>query len=239
MRYLVKICYDGSAFYGSQRQNDKVTVMGIFDRCLSKVFDEEVKCVGCSRTDRGVHANEFYFHFDSSKVKDVLVIRNSLNKLLPSSIYVDDVFVVNDEFHARYSVKKKEYIYLINLGKYNPCMVNYVFQYNKGFDLIKLRKAIKLLSGTHDFESFTSGKYDDYVRNVDISFVVKNNILIIKFVSFGFLRYMIRNIVGLLLDLNEGKVNLNDITDIFELKNRSSIGKPAFPGGLYLNRVIY
>lgn len=239
MRYLVKICYDGSAFYGSQRQNDKVTVMGIFDRCLSKIFDEEVKCVGCSRTDRGVHANEFYFHFDSSKVKDVLVIRNSLNKLLPPSIYVDDVFVVNDEFHARYSVKKKEYIYLINLGKYNPCMVNYVFQYNKGIDLIKLRKAIMLLSGTHNFKSFTSGKYDDYVRNIDISFVVKNNILIIKFVSSGFLRYMIRNIVGLLLDLNEGKVDLNDITDIFELKNRSSIGKPAFPGGLYLNKVIY
>ena len=159
--------------------------------------------------------------------------------LFLQSIYVDDVLVVRDEFHARYSVKKKEYVYLINLGKYNPCMVNYVFQYNKGFDLIKLRKAIKLLSGTHDFESFTSGKYDDYVRNVDISFIVKNNILIIKFVSSGFLRYMIRNIVGLLLDLNEGKVNLNDITDIFELKNRSSIGKPAFPGGLYLNRVIY
>lgn len=239
MRYLVKICYDGSAFYGSQRQNDKVTVMGSFDKCLSKVFDEKIKCVGCSRTDRGVHANEFYFHFDSSKVKDVLVIRNGLNKLLPSSIYIDDVLVVRNEFHARYSVKKKEYVYLINLGKYNPCMVNYVFQYNKGFDLIKLRKAIKLLSGTHNFKSFTSGKYDDYVRNIDISFVVKNNILIIKFVSSGFLRYMIRNIVGLLLDLNEGKVNLNDITDIFELKNRSSIGKPAFPGGLYLNRVIY
>lgn len=239
MRYLVKICYDGSTFYGSQRQNDKVTIMGIFDRCLSKIFDKEIKCVGCSRTDRGVHANEFYFHFDSSKAKDVLIIRNSLNKLLPPSIYVDDIFVVRDEFHARYNVKKKEYVYLINLGKYNPCMVNYAFQYNKGFDLTKLRKAIKLLSGTHDFASFTSGKYDDYIRNVDISFVVKNNILIIKFVSSVFLRYMIRNIVGLLLDLNEDKVNLKDITNIFESKNRSSIGKPAFPGGLYLNRVVY
>ena len=239
MRYLVKICYDGSVFYGSQRQSDKVTVLGVFDSVLSKLFDENIKCVGCSRTDRGVHANEFYFHFDSSKVKDVLVVKNSLNKLLLSSIYVDDVSVVRDGFHARYGVKKKEYVYLINLGKYNPCMVNYVFQYNKDFDLVKLRKAIKLLSGKHDFKSFTSGEYDDYLRDVNISFVVKNNILIIKFVSSGFLRYMIRNIVGLLIDINDGKIDLKSVCDIFELKNRSIIGKPAFPGGLYLNKVVY
>ena len=239
MRYLVKICYDGSSFYGSQRQSDKNTVLGNFDEVLSKIFNETIKCIGCSRTDKGVHANEFYFHFDSLKVKDLSTLKNSLNRLLPCSLYIDDIIIVSDEFHARYSVKKKEYIYLINVGKYNPCMVNYVFQYNKTLDLVKLRKAIKKLSGKHNFMSFTSGKYDDYERNVKISFVVRGNILIIKFVSSGFLRYMIRNIVGLLLDINDGKLSLKDIDDIFASKNRSSIGKPAFPGGLYLNKVIY
>ncbi len=239
MRYLVKISYDGSGFFGSQKQKDKRTILGTFDKILTKIFNENIKSIGCSRTDKGVHANEFYFHFDSSKEKDKKKLKISLNKLIPKDIFVDEIFIIKEDLHARHSVKEKEYVYLINLGKYNPCMANYVYQYNRDFDLIKLKKALKLLSGEHDFKSFTSGKYDNYIRNVDITFKVKNNILIIKFVSSGFLRYMIRNIVGLLLDINDGKVNLKNIDNIFKLKNRQLIGKPAFPGGLYLNKITY
>lgn len=238
MRYLFKICYSGVDFFGSQKQKCKRTVLGLFENVLSKLFDEDIKCVGCSRTDRGVHANEYYFHFDSDKVKDLDLLKNSLNKLIDDDVFVDDIFSVSDEVHARYSVKEKEYIYMINMGKYNPCMCNFVLQYNKKFDLIKLRSAIRLISGEHDFQSFTSGEYDSYIRNISISFVVKNNILILKFKSSGFLRYMIRNIVGLLIDINENRVSLS-INEIFQTKNRSILGKPASPCGLYLNKVKY
>ena len=114
MRYLVNIKYDGSNFNGFQIQKNDRTIQGEITKVLNKILNDEIKIVGCSRTDAGVHANDFYFHFDSLKDLDIQKLKHSLNSLLPDDIYVKNVKLVNDEFHARYSVKDKEYKYVIN-----------------------------------------------------------------------------------------------------------------------------
>ena len=240
MRYLVNLSYDGSKFYGYQIQKNKTTVEGEIERVLSKLLNTKINSVGSSRTDRGVHSLDQYCHFDTDKKLDLRKFTHAMNGLIDKSIYIKKIIKVNDDFHARYSVYKKEYIYKINLGEYNPIEKDYVYQYNKNIDRKLLDEFILLMSGEHNFRSFTSDKdSSSYVRNVKISYKIQNKILYLKFESSGFLRYMIRNIVGLLLDINDGKKDIIDIPKIFDSKDRCSCGKKADGVGLYLNKIEF
>ena len=135
-----------------------------------------------------------------------------MNSMLDGDIYIKSINKVDDDFHARYSVKNKEYIYKINMGEYNPIDKDYILQYNKEISKETLDNFILLVSGEHDYRSFTSDKdKDSYIRNVVIDYKIEDNILILRFYSTGFLRYMIRNIVGLLLEINDGKKSNDDI----------------------------
>ena len=129
MRYLINLSYDGSSFYGYQIQNNKLTVEGELERVLSKILNEKVNTVGSSRTDKGVHALNQYCHFDTEKNINPKNLAHSLNSLVNESIYIKKIKKVNNELHARYSVVKKEYIYKINMGEYNP-LENYDRQEN-------------------------------------------------------------------------------------------------------------
>ena len=216
MRYLINLSYDGSKFYGYQVQKNKITVEGEIERVLSKLLNTKVNSVGSSRTDRGVHGMNQYCHFDTDKKLDLNKFTHAMNGLIDKSIYIKKISLVNDDFHARYSVYKKEYIYKINLGEYNPIEKDYVFQYCKNIDKKLLDEFVSLMSGMHNFRSFTSDKDNsNYDRDVKISYKIQNKVLYLKFESSGFLRYMIRNIVGLLLDISDGKKNLKDIPLIF------------------------
>ena len=126
------------------------------------------------------------------------------------------------------------------MGEYNPIDKDYILQYNKEISKETLDNFILLVSGEHDYRSFTSDKdKDSYIRNVVIDYKIEDNILILRFYSTGFLRYMIRNIVGLLLEINDGKKSNDDIKFIFDSKSRCSLGSPAPGCALYLNKVIY
>ena len=240
MRYLINLSYDGSKFYGYQVQKNQITIEGEIEKTLSKILNENINTIASSRTDRLVHANNQYCHFDYDKDLDLNKIKNSLNHLINDSIYIKDIIKVDDNFHARYNVKKKEYIYKINLGIYNPILKDYVYQYNKKISKTLINQFIKIVSGKHNFKSFTSDKNkNDYERDIKIDYKIKDDILYLRFTSTGFLRYMIRNIVGLLLDINDGKKNLSDIEKIFESKDRCSCGRCASGVGLYLNKVIF
>ena len=220
MRYKVCICYDGTNYYGFQKQKDKLTIQSELERVLSKIFNESINITGCSRTDRGVHANNFYFHFDTQKEKDTSKLVVSMNKLLPKDIYTKSISKVNNEFHARYSVISKEYIYLIDTGVYKPTLRNILLEYNKNIDVSKLEKASNYLIGTHDFKSFTSDERENTIRTIN-------------------LKYMIRNIVGLFLEINEGIKSVSDVSKILESKDRTRLGKKTESSGLYLNEVNY
>ena len=240
MRYLMNITYDGSKFYGYQIQKNKTTIEGEIEKALSKILNQNINTIGASRTDKSVHAINQYCHFDYDKELNIKKLTNSLNKLINDSVYIKKIKKVNDSFHARYDVKSKEYIYKINMGEYNPIEKDYVLQYNKSINKELLNNFIILMNGKHNFRSFTSDKdKENYERDLELSYKIQNHTLFLKFKSTGFLRYMIRNIAGLLLDINDGKKKLDDIKYIFDSKNRCSLGKCISGCGLYLNKVEY
>ena len=242
MRYLIKFSYDGSQFFGYQKQIDKRTVQGELEKVLSKISNSEVSVSASGRTDALVHAINQYAHFDIDMNIDSNGLFRALNSLLPDDIYVKQVIEVSNDFHARFSVKSKEYIYKINLGEYNPIERNYIYQYNKKLDVKEMNKAIQVFLGKHDFKSFTKNnlEIDDFEREIyEVSIEEKNDILIIKFKGNGFLRYMVRNMVGCLIEVGEGKKSVSDVQKILDFKDRTKAGIIAPACGLYLKNVYY
>jgi len=246
MRYLITFKYDGTNYSGYQKQPNATTIQGVLEGVLTRINSNKQVFVSASgRTDAHVHALGQRAHFDL----DISIIpsdlKKALNSLLPGDIYVTSVEQVEDTFHARFNVKEKEYMYIINTGEYNPIERNYVYQYNKSLDIEAMKKAISYLIGEHDFKSFTKvdEEKDDYVRTIHKATISLNssnpNQLIITFVGTGFLRYMVRNMVGTLIEIGEGKRSTTSILEILECRDRTKAGKTAPPKGLYLKNVFY
>ena len=242
-RYLIEFSYDGSSFWGYQKQKEGRTVQQELEQKLTLINNGETVLVSASgRTDAGVHAFGQCAHFDLQINITLDKLKMALNSLLDGDIYVRNVKEVDSDFHARFLVKKKEYIYKINLGEYNPLERNYVYQYNKNLDVDSMKKAIKYFEGEHSFESFTKANVetDDFVRTIISAEIEEiDNKLIIHFIGTGFLRYMVRNIVGFLIEVGEGKRKPEEVMDILEKKDRREAGKTDEPQGLYLNKVFY
>ena len=243
MKYLMTFSYNGTYYDGYQIQNDKNTIQGVIEKNLTKInSNNKVKISASGRTDKGVHAINQKAHFILDKNIDENKLKNALNKLLPDDIYIKNIIKVNDDFHARFNVIKKEYIYKINIGEYNVFDRNYIYQYNKKLDVKKMKKASKILIGTHNFKSFvkTDIKEKDYVRTIyNIKFELKNNILEITFIGNGFLRYMVRNLVGTLIEVGSDKKEIGQVKEILLSENREKAGITAPPEGLYLKNVKY
>ncbi len=242
MRYLMRFSYDGSNFYGYQKQNDRRTIQGELERVLEKISNERIVVCASGRTDALVHANNQCAHFDLNLNISCDSLKKALNSLLPNDIYIKEVLVVFQNFHARFSVVAKEYIYKINLGEYNPMERNYIYQYNRCLDINQMQEAIKFFEGKHNFKSFTKSNPQivDYEREIyEAKIVVNDNILLIIFKGNGFLRYMVRNLVGILISVGEGKIMPKEIVQILNFEDRTKAGKTAPASGLYLNNVYY
>ena len=168
-----------------------------------------------------------------------------LNSLLPDDIFVRNCAEVPDSFHARFSAIGKEYIYKLNMGEYNPLERNYVYQYNNKLDVVEMERAMKYLEGEHNFKSFskTDEEKDDYVRTISQTNLIRDpknlNKITFVFVGTGFLRYMVRNMVGTLIAVGEGKIRSEEIIEILKKEDRTAAGKTANPEGLYLKNVFY
>ena len=243
MRYKITFSYDGTNFNGYQVQPNLRTVQECLENAVSYLNKQTYTSVTSSgRTDKGVHALNQVAHFDLNITNTIEKIKRGLNSNLPDDIHIISVEKVDEDFHARYSVKKKEYIYKINLGEYNPIDRNYIYQYNKELDIDAISKAIKYFEGTHDFTSFVSSEdiREDKVRTIYKTNVkVKNNILEISFIGNGFMKYQVRNMVGLLISVGEHKKDIEEVKKIIENKNRSQKFKTAEACGLYLNKIWY
>lgn len=237
MRYLVKISYDGSKFYGFQRQNDKRSVQGDIELALSKIFNETILVKGAGRTDRGVHALGQCFHFDTKCVMKTQLLKEKLNENL-TDIIVLKCKKVSEEFHSRFSVKKKHYSYLISFDK-KDINSNYCY-YHTPIDLKKMKKASKLFLGVHNFQNFVSGIRDDYTCIIyKINFKYRNNSLKIDFYGKSFYRYMVRNLVGALIDVGRGKATENDIIFLLNNKKTDKMLSTAPAKGLTLVKISY
>ena len=239
MRYLMNFSYDGSKFNGYQKQDNALTVQGNLEDLLSRRFNKEIKIYGSGRTDKGVHAINQYAHFDADKVEiDKLI--SYLNEQI-DGIFVKSIRVVDDEFHARFNVKKKTYKYVINVEDYDVFRRNYELEYCKSLDLDKMKELIPLLKGEHDFENFTTiqDKKESYVREIfDIKMELENGRVNIYITGNGFLRYMVRNVVGLLVSYSESKITKEEAIKII---NKETDQKPVKVDvcGIYLYDVIY
>jgi len=238
--------YDGTNFNGYQKQPRKRTVQKEIEDVLKQINDNKnVSIYSSGRTDAGVHAINQKAHFEMNiKISPDRLLRG-MNSLLPNDIYVKNIDMVEDDFHARFSAIGKEYVYIINMGEYNPLERNYVYQFCKKLDVVAMERGLKYLEGTHNYKSFvkTDEEIVDYVRTVSQALVVRDskdlNKLVITFVGTGFLRYMVRNMVGLLIEIGEGKRKPEDIIEIFKHENRKFAGKTAPSCGLYLRNVFY
>lgn len=242
MRYLITFSYDGSKYKGYQKQPNETTIQGELEKVLTGINNGEVLVSASGRTDAGVHALNQTAHFDLDINITTEKLKLALNSLLPSDIYVKNVEEVDSDFHARFNVKEKEYIYKINVGEYNPLEKDYVYQYNKELDIVKMKEAIKYFEGTHDFKSFTKNndEKDDFVRTIiSTSIDIKDNIITISFRGTGFLRYMVRNMVGFLIEVGQLKRESVEVKTILEAKDRTKAGITAHPEGLYLKEVSY
>lgn len=247
MKYLITISYDGSNYKGYQKQPDEITIQEEIEKVLTKINgNKEVTIHASGRTDAGVHAISQKAHFDLLKETDPDKLRHSLNELLPKDIYIKQIEVVSVDFHARFDVKAKEYIYKINLGEYDPIKQKYVYQYNKKLDLVEMERAMKYLEGTQNFKSFTKTNEDEnynYIRTIIKTNLIRNlknvNQVTLSFLGTGFLRYQVRNMVGTLIEIGEGKIKSEDLIHILKEENRSCAGVIAPPNGLYLNDVFY
>lgn len=246
MRYLITISYDGSDFYGFQRQNDLVTIQGEIEKALHTILQEDVQIVASGRTDAGVHALGQVAHFDTQKeIKDLDKFVYSLNSLLPKSIDILKIEPKDDDFHARYSVKKKTYIYKIYLSKTNePLKRKYFHICSYPLDISKMEMAIKTIIGEHDFKAFCVENpqikstireiYDAHIETLD-----NGKEIDIVITGSGFLHNMVRSIAGTLVDIGRGRFEVDDMARILESKNHQKAGKTLDGCGLYLYKVEY
>lgn len=244
MRYLLTISYDGSNYCGYQTQPKLPTVQEELEKAIKKV-NNNIFCgvQAAGRTDKKVHAIGQCAHVNLNIDITPHKLKRALNSNLPVDIHISNVKVVNDKFHARYSSKSKEYKYYINLGEYNPIERNYVFQYNYKLDVQAMKKAIKVFEGTHDFRAFvTENKNkENCIRTItkaQLKKIGKDKYEFI-FKGTGFLRYQVRNMVGILIKLGEGKITKKDLKEVLESKDRSKCGVTAPAEGLYLIKVNY
>lgn len=246
MRYFITFSYDGSEFKGYQKQPKHRTVQGELESILKRInSDEEVSICASGRTDSGVHAINQKAHFDLVKEIDCDKLQKSINSLLPEDIYVKSVEKVSDNFHARFNAIGKEYIYQINMGEYNPLERKYVYQHNSKLDVVEMQRAMKYLEGTHNFKSFTKAddEKEDYVRTLSQTNIIRDlkdvNKITLVFIGTGFMRYMVRNMVGTLIEIGEGKKKSEEIINILKSKDRTQAGKTANAEGLFLKNVFY
>ena len=240
MRYFIDISYNGKNYHGWQIQKNAVTVQSTIQDVISKILGKTTDIIGSGRTDTGVHAKSQVAHFDVNKEVDNDFIYR-VNAFLPQDISINSVNQVDDNSHARFDAISREYIYKIHDLK-SPFVDGLSTFYNKRINMDLINEACSIIMKNSDFQTFSKVKTEVKNFNCTISHASiqrKNNFYLFKFCANRFLRGMVRALVGTLLQLNEGKINLKEFKLIFEKKNREYAGPSAPPYGLYLNKVNY
>ncbi len=250
-KILLTIAYDGTNYFGYQLQNDKPTIALVLNQSTKEVFGFDCNVTGCSRTDSGVHALCFCATVEPRNENDEITIPVdkipvALNTRMPSDVVVLEAKEVPKEFHPRYSVKSKEYIYKIHDSQIaNPFYNNRVLEYGKSISdegISRMNEACKHFIGKHNFDAFmsTGSKIENTERTVYSAEVKREGDLVVFSVcADGFLYNMVRIMVGTLLKVESGKIMPSHIPEIILSKNRDKAGATSKASGLYLKKVCY
>ncbi len=239
MKILLSISYDGTNYFGWQRQTDKISVQETIEKAISKVYNKDIKILGASRTDAKVHAldQKASFIIDESPIppEKVYIL---INKNLPDDIVIKSSRIVKDSFNPLVNVEKKTYIYTIQNGNYlNPLFRNTATYIADSLDIEKMNIASKEFIGTYDFVAFCkhAKDKDNTIRTIHDAKVYKNNGLIyFEITGNGFLHNMVRTIMGTLIDVGSGKINNSDVKTIILSKDRTKSSKVINGNGLCL-----
>ncbi|MEN8148078.1 MAG: tRNA pseudouridine(38-40) synthase TruA [Campylobacterota bacterium] len=241
MRVKMTIAYNGASYFGSQVQKEtEQTVNGQIEKALG-LLQIETKVIASGRTDRGVHASRQVIHFDLPPFwSDLNKLQESLQRILPTDIAIRRLEKVDDNFHARYSAKKRAYRYIISTQKPNPFLADLV-TYVDALDTEKIKEAITLFEGEHNFEQFKKSGSDTehFVREIYKTRVYNHKgYTVIYFEANGFLRSQIRLMVGFLLQISSEKQTKEDLLDQLSCEKSFKL-KPAPHQGLYLCNIKY
>jgi tRNA pseudouridine38-40 synthase len=236
--------YDGTQYHGWQRQKNDTTIQAILEDKLRLMLKERIKVNGSGRTDAGVHALYQVCNFVSGSRIDPESLRRGLNSLLPDDIFIKEAENISLDFHARYSAKSKVYEYrILNTREKNIFLRNYTWHIRYDLDLHSMSKCVSMLMGRHDFSAFrsTGSGNRDPVRNMIKCEVYDPGENLIRFVfeADGFLRHMVRNIVGTVVEAGSGKISVEDFREIYLSGDRQRAGIKAPPQGLFLKKVDY
>lgn len=238
------VAYDGRNYHGWQRQKGATTVQGVLEDGIRRMTGPPVKLIASGRTDAGVHALHQVCHFLTDSSMDSESIRKGLNALTPADIYIRETADAPLDFHARYSALSKSYEYrILNREHADPFLRFYTWHIPLKLDAEKIRACLPMLLGRHDFSSFrSSGSGNtDPVRHLLRAELHRADEGILSFIfeADGFLRHMVRNMVGTLIDVGMGKTGRDEFLGIFRAGDRRSAGVKAPPQGLFLTMVKY
>ncbi len=235
--------YDGTNYHGWQCQPNAITLQEAVQRSVERIFDHPIKIYAAGRTDTGVHAFGQVINFHTEKTIDLASIMKGLNSLLPEDIRVKDAREVDESFHARYSAKSKSYIYcIINRRYHSPFHGRYSWHVPYAVDARLMNESIEEIVGVHDFSAFKKKNemYKNHEREILRAAVKRRGEFIYIFIeATGFLRYMVRNIVGTLVLVGEGRISKEDFIAILHSRDRVNAGPTAPPQGLFLRRIRY
>jgi tRNA pseudouridine38-40 synthase len=242
-RYFFELSYDGTSYFGWQRQPKQLSVQEEIENTLTKLnSNQHIPIVGCGRTDAGVHAHQYFIHVDHPSIPDLEQFVFKLNRMLPSSIVIHNIEEVDSMKHARFDAKARTYRYFINQKK-NAFSTLFSWYYPQALDIEKMNQAAELLLGTQDFTSLSKLHTDvkTNICTVTNATWVKSaeSDLYFEITADRFLRNMVRATVGTLLDVGLGKIPVEEVKDILEKKDRGAASTSVPAHGLFLWRIEY
>lgn len=239
--YKILISYDGTDYHGWQRQPNKRTIQGVLEDILFRFRSQKINVIGAGRTDAGVHALGQVAHFKADLGLNEQELHRAINSQLPHDIRILSLDPVPQNFHARKSAKSKIYAYRIHNSAFiSPFDFRYMLHWPSFLDLAKMKQAAALFIREADFSAFSSNRLRNPIRQVQVSQIEKHQDEIMYTVqASGFLQYMVRTMVGTLLEIGRGKQEPILIEQLFEQKKRSRVAPTAPARGLCLMQVIY
>jgi tRNA pseudouridine38-40 synthase len=240
-RYFIQLAYKGTNYHGWQIQDNAPTIQAELNKALSILLNQAIETIGCGRTDTGVHASDYYAHFDCHEINDAEQLVYKLNKFLSQDIAVYKILKVKNDANARFDAIERTYNYYITKRK-APFLTESTYYYYGKLDIIEMNKAAEILLSYKDFEAFSKSntQVNNYICHISYAKWTENNeVLNFEITANRFLRNMVRAIVGTLLEVGKGNMNLEEFKQVIESKNRSNAGFSVPAQALFLSNIKY
>lgn len=240
----ITIEYDGTGYYGWQMQRETPTVQQVLQETIAMVLNRKVTLHGSGRTDAGVHALGQVANFRTDNSMDIEMLRTAVNRLIPPDIVIRDIEEVDYTFHARVNAQSRTYWYLIwNFPQRSAFFKRYAWHIPLPLDIPAMQEAAQCLIGVQDFASFQGADRENGHAMREVLSVhfkkTRTHLIILSITGNAFVKHMVRNITGTLVDVGKGKTGIDDFKNILQKKDRTCAGVTAPPQGLFLKRVKY